>query len=65
MEPGDVSKKQLMMIYGTEFQREITLNNSQSLSTLTTLIDKTSTNLLALDKTHSPEPPDTLKQPIK
>jgi hypothetical protein len=29
------------------------------------LIDKTSTNLLALDKTHSLEPQDILKQPIK
>ena len=64
-EPGDVSKKQLMTIYGTEFQREITLNNSQSLSILIILIDKTSINLLALDKTHLLEPQDILKQPIK
>jgi hypothetical protein len=64
-EPGDVSKKQLMTIYGTEFQREITLNNSQSLSILIILIDKTSTNLLVLDKTHLLEPQDILKQPIK
>lgn len=64
-EPGDVSKKQLMTIYGTEFQREIILNNSQSLSILIILIDKTSTNLLALDKTHLLEPQDILKQLIK
>ena len=64
-EPGDVSKKQLMTIYGTEFQREIILNNSQSLSILIILIDKTSINLLALDKTHLLEPQDILKQPIK
>lgn len=64
-EPGDVSKKQLMKIYGTEFQRVITLNNSQSLSILIILIDKTSTNLLALDKTHLLEPQDILKQLIK
>jgi len=65
MAPGDVSKKQLMMIYGTEFQREITLNNSQLLSILIILTDKTTINLLALDKTHSLEPQDILKQPIK
>jgi hypothetical protein len=64
-EPGDVSKKQLMTIYGTEFQREITLNNSQLLSILIILIDKTSTNQPALDKTHLLEPLDILKQPIK
>ena len=65
MEPGDVSKKQLMTIYGTEFQREITLNNNQLLSILIILIDKTSTNQPALDKTHLLEPLDILKQPIK
>jgi hypothetical protein len=65
MAPGDVFKKQLMMIYGTEFQREITLNNSQSLSILIISIDKTTINQLVLDKTHSLEPQDILKQPIK
>jgi len=64
-EPGDDSKKQLIVIYGTEFQREITLNNSQLLSILIILTDKTSINLPALDKTHSLEPPDILKQLIK
>ena len=65
MAPGDVFKKQLMMIYGTEFQREITLNNSQSLSILIISTDKTTINQLVLDKTHSLEPQDILKQPIK
>lgn len=65
MVPGDAFKKQLMRIYGTEFQREITLNNSQSLSILITSTDKTTINQHALDKIHSLELQDTLKQPIK
>jgi len=65
MAPGDVFKKQLIKIYGTEFQKEITLNNSQLLSILIILIDKTIINQHVLDKTHSLEPLDILKQLIK
>jgi len=65
MAPGDVFKKQLIKIYGTEFLKEITLNNSQLLSILIILTDKTTINQLVLDKTHSLEPLDILKQPIK
>jgi len=65
MAPGDVFKKQLIKIYGTEFQKEITLNNSQLLSILIILIDKTTINQHVLDKTHSLEPLDILKQLIK
>lgn len=63
--PGDVSKKQLTKIYGTEFQRVITHNNSQLLSILIISIDRTIICPQLLDKTHSLEPLGTLKQPIK
>ena len=62
---GDVSKKQLTKIYGTEFQRAITLNNSQSPSILIISIGRTFTSPHVLDKIHSLELLDTLKQPIK
>ena len=62
---GDVFKRQLMMIYGTEFQRVITRNNSQLHSILIISTDRTITNPHPLDKIHSLEPQDILKQPIK